>query len=196
MKRRELLKTSAMLFGAGVSASLSRAVLAGVQVSPGAASSKFDESRRAAVELLCDMIIPTTDTPGALQADVPDFVATIVFDWYTKAERDAFFVGLQALDAHCLAIEKVPFHEASDTCRVGALREQERLAKDYQPPPTSLGAPSDDATTPFFSEIKALVVLGYYTSEVGATQELVYTPIPGEFRGDVDFAEVGRQWTY
>ena len=196
MQRRELLKASALLLGAGVSASLSRAVLAGAEVSSGAASSKFAESQCLAVEILCDMIIPTTDTPGAVEAGVPDFVATIVFDWYTESEQSAFFDGLQALDGHCLAKEQVPFHEASESTRVAALREQEQIAGGYQPAPTPFGLPPDDPDAPFFSTVRALVVLGYYTSEVGATQELIFVPVPGEFKGDVDFAEVGRQWIY
>ncbi len=108
MRRRELLTISTVLLGAGVGERLTRAVLAGVEVSSGAASSKFAESQRLAVEILCDMIIPTTDTPGAVEAGVSDFVATIVFDWYTESERTAFFDGLQALDEHCLAKEHVP----------------------------------------------------------------------------------------
>ena len=196
MQRRELLKISTLLLGAGVSASLSRAVLAGVDVSPGAAFSNFAESQRLAVEILCDMIIPTTDTPGAVEAGVPDFVATIVFDWYTESERTAFFDGLRALDAYCLASEQVPFHEASETNRIAALREQEQIAGGYQPAPTPFGLPPDQPDAPFFSKVKALVVLGYYTSEVGATQELIYMPVPGEFKGNVEFAQVGRQWIY
>ncbi len=33
----------------------------------------------------------------------------------------------------------------------------------------------------FFRTLKELTVLGYYTSEVGATQELQYTPVPGRY---------------
>ncbi len=196
LRRRELLKISAALLGTGVSASLSRAVLAGADVVSGAASANFAEAERLAVELLCDMIIPTTDTPGALQAGVPDFIALIVFDWYTESEREAFFTGLQALDAHCLTGEQVAFHQASESTRGAALREQEQVGGGFKSPPNLFGGFWDGPELPFFKRIKELVVLGYYTSEVGATQELIYMPIPGEFKGDVDFAEVGRQWTY
>lgn len=142
------------------------------------------------------MIIPTTDTPGATEAGVPDFVASIVFDWYTAPEQIDFFDGLRALDQHCLASEQLPFHEASEANRVAALQAQAQIAGHYQPAPTPFGPPAEDPNAPFFSKIKALVVLGYYTSEVGATRELIYMPVPGEYKGDVDFAEVGRQWTY
>ena len=55
---------------------------------------------------------------------------------------------------------------------------------------------ADDQHAPFFNKIKELTVLGYYTSEVGATRELAYNPVPGKFDGDYDYAKVGRQWSY
>jgi len=38
-------------------------------------------------------------------------------------------------------------------------------------------------------------VLGYYTSEAGATTELAFNPVPGRYDGNVDFATLGKQWT-
>jgi hypothetical protein len=44
--------------------------------------------------------------------------------------------------------------------------------------------------------IKDLTVIGYFSSESGATQELRYNPVPGRFNGDVPFSEVGRRWSW
>ncbi len=54
--------------------------------------------------------------------------------------------------------------------------------------------PAEEPPPPFFSQLKELTVAGYYTSEVGATQELHWNPAPGEYRPDVPLAEVGRTW--
>ena len=53
-----------------------------------------------------------------------------------------------------------------------------------------------DARAPFFVMIKDLTVIGYFSSESGATQELRYNPVPGRFNGDVPFSEVGRRWSW
>lgn len=196
MHRRELLKLSALALGTGVSTSVARAVLAGAG-GAGTASAKFSDAQRVAVSLLSDMFIPATDTPGAVDAGVPDFIAAIVFDWYTGQEREAFLAGLRALDALCREGEGEPFHRASQSARHAALGEQERIAASYRPPPAPRFGPSvEDAGLPFFKRMKELVVLGYYTSEVGATRELIYLPVPGTYDGDFDFSRVGRQWTY
>jgi hypothetical protein len=45
----------------------------------------------------------------------------------------------------------------------------------------------------FFRTLKELVLVGYYTSEVGATQELAPNPL-GSWRADIPYAEVGHVW--
>ena len=47
---------------------------------------------------------------------------------------------------------------------------------------------------PFFRTMKELTLLGYYTSQPGATKELRYLQVPGRFEGCVPFANVGRTW--
>lgn len=47
---------------------------------------------------------------------------------------------------------------------------------------------------PFFRTMKELTVVGYYTSEVGATRELRHEPIPGRYEGCIPFSDVGRTW--
>src|SRR5688572_1745084 len=41
-----------------------------------------------------ELIIPTTDTGGALAAGVPDFVKVMLAAWFTAAERENFIAGL------------------------------------------------------------------------------------------------------
>ena len=55
---------------------------------------------------------------------------------------------------------------------------------------------TDDEPGPFFNRLRELVVYGYYTSEVGATEELAYRPVPGHYHGDFEFSEIGRQLAY
>ncbi len=198
MQRRDVLRLSLALLGSAASFSLARALQADTVVNPGMVATVFDPPGQAAIELLSEMIIPETDTPGAIAAGVPDFIAVIVSSWYTPTERKVFFSGLQQLDAYCLQQENQPFHLASEASRVAALTEQERIASEYQPPMQggSFYRQSSDEEAPFFKKIRELVVLGYYTSEVGCTEELAYRPAPGEYNGDYEFAKIGRQWSH
>jgi hypothetical protein len=42
--------------------------------------------------------------------------------------------------------------------------------------------------------MKELTLLGFFTSEPGATQVLQYNQVPGPFKGCVPLTEVGKQW--
>jgi len=199
MNRRELLQTCAMLLGGVASAAVSRAVMAAVPLNRGLSATVFDPDQRKTVELLSEMIIPATDTPGAMAAGVPDFIAQVVAEWYNEAERAVFFRGLKALDTYCLAAESKVFLAASEACRIAALSEQEQVLADYKSQHTESGghplAPRDDDALPFFGKLKELVVVGFYTSEVGAKEELEYHPMPGHYDGDVDYTQVGRRFS-
>src|SRR2546428_751816 len=50
------------------------------------------------------------------------------------------------------------------------------------------------APPPFFRTMKELTLVGYYTSEIGATRELRHAPVPGRFEGCVPLDRIGRAW--
>lgn len=50
------------------------------------------------------------------------------------------------------------------------------------------------ADRPFYRTMKELTVVGYYTSEVGATRELRHEAVPGRYEGCIPLAQVGRTW--
>lgn len=47
---------------------------------------------------------------------------------------------------------------------------------------------------PFFRTMKELTVVGYYTSEIGATVELRHEAFPGRYEGCIPFTDIGRTW--
>ncbi|HEX6924813.1 MAG TPA: gluconate 2-dehydrogenase subunit 3 family protein [Longimicrobiaceae bacterium] len=53
--------------------------------------------------------------------------------------------------------------------------------------------PEDVGRQSFFRTLKELVLVGYYTSEIGATQELRMNPL-GSWIADMPYSEVGRAW--
>lgn len=46
----------------------------------------------------------------------------------------------------------------------------------------------------FFRMLKELTLVGYYTSEVGASEELRFVQVPGRWEACIPFEEVGRTW--
>jgi hypothetical protein len=198
MNRREVVKIAAIFLGGSLSNSISSAVIANAGSNANAAiaaNAFFDTDASNMVAILSELIIPETDTPGAIEAAVPAFIELIVSDWYTEKERDIFLEGLTALEKYCKKTSGKGFSQCASEEQIAALKWAEKESKSFR----SKARPGDNTlseTAPFFLKLKELTVLGYYTSEVGAKQELIYNPMPMKYEGDLNFVDVGRQWSY
>jgi glucoside 3-dehydrogenase (cytochrome c) hitch-hiker subunit len=184
MKRRELIKALALTTGAALSGSLGRAALAGASATDGIEKASLTRDQLDTISILSEMIIPTTDTPGAIAAGVPDFIHVIHAKWYRDDERTLFSKGLASLDSAAVDRHATTFSRCTTQQRSTLLAEAEKQSSD---PGSIIGG--------FFSTMKELTVFGYYTSEIGSKQELVFNPVPMRYKGDYLFADVGRQWT-
>ncbi len=199
MDRREILKAAGVLLGVAISPSCSRALESGEDLNAPPAGGELSADVQRIIEVLADLIIPETDTPGAIAAGVPQFIQQIVMDWYTAAERSIFLDGLTALDATSQSNWSLPFVElepAQQAKLLVALEPERGPQAQGGNDLTAIFMPAGAAgEVAFYPKLKELTVLGYYTSEIGSTQELVYLPVPGRYDGDYELAEIGRQWT-
>ncbi len=193
INRRNLLKAFGITAGVTISPSCQRALESGVDLSAQPVNGSLSEEQLEVVAVLADLIIPETDTPGALAAGVPEFIHQIVIDWYTPVEQQIFLDGLGELDTIAEA------HWSASFARLDT-DQQSRVLSELEPPiegglagPAAIPAGAA-GEAPFFLKLKELTVLGYYTSEVAATTELDYQPVPGHYDGDARFEDVGRQW--
>ncbi len=149
-------------------------------------SAFFTAEQREAVAALSEAIIPETDTPGAVEAGVVEFIEMIVSEWMRPDERERFMRGLAHVDDHTEAQAGVRFAysgEATQTAILSGLEAEGRVLMDED----------EEAPAPFFHHLRSLVLSGYYTSEIGMKQELLWQEIPGRFDGCVDLTEVTRQ---
>ena len=196
MNRRELLAQLAVVTGSALASPFAQAALKGAALHAHPAASALSPRQRHMVEQLAELILPKTDTPGAIEAGVPAFIDQIVTAWYTPTERRIFLEGLTELNADCARSWGKPFTGCDPSQQSAALTRAEERSAFYRPQaPGKIRATPDEAS-PFFYKLKLLTVLGYYTSEIGAQQELSYNPVPGHYEGDIDFDKVGRQWSY
>lgn len=177
--------------GAALSASCQRALESGADLSAPPTNGRLSDAQLETVAVLAELIIPETDTPGAIAAGVPAFIHRIVVDWYTPAERQIFLDGLGELDTIARRHWSTAF-AGLDPAR------QARVLSEMEPPSEGAGTaampPGASGDLPFYLKLKELTVLGYYTSELAAGTELDYQPVPGHYDGDARFDEIGRQW--
>ena len=131
------------------------------------------------VKAAAERIIPRTETPGAADARVADFIDVMLADWYDSAETARFKAGLADLDARAKTSSGKGFAQSSAQQQTETL---EALDKEFQ-----TARSSGTANDQWFGMLKHLTVWGYYTSEVGIAQELRVKLIPGYYDGNAQY---------
>lgn len=173
--------------GGALSASTVAGVLGGCQAGPAAEAwtpQTLSAQQNDLVTTIAELIIPETDTPGARAARVNTFVDKMLTEWYKADERAHFLSGLADVDARAQDVIGKAFMEGTAEEQTAVLQamEQDAMEQDATPLP------------PFFHTMKELTLVGYYTSEIGATQELQWLAAPGRYDGCAPLEEVGRTW--
>lgn len=189
MQRREVLKRVTLLLGGSLSSACQQALQQLRADDRDAVPVAYNPQQREIAHRLADLIIPPTDTPGALQAGVGEFIDYVVSRWYHKGERARFLAGLDQLQRQA----RVQF--GSNFVELPASQQAQLLSDAAASQANESASAQAFGEGSFFTQIKELTVVGYYTSEIGSTQELNYLPMPGSYDGHYKFAQVGRQWS-
>lgn len=135
-----------------------------------------------------ETILPETKTPGAKAANVGGFMAIMVRDCYTADDQKIFKKGIGQLDEASNKKFKKSFLEADAKQRTELLTDLDKEAKEY----SKTKKPEDP--NHYFTMIKQLTLLGFFTSEVGATKALRYVPVPGKYVGDYPYKKGDKAW--
>ena len=142
----------------------------------------FSPHQGATATAVADTIIPATDTPGAQEAGVGPFMDFMVENTFATDERDRFLAGLDEVDSRSLRTSGTTFLEATEAQRIDVLAGMEAESE-------ALSSTEGNSPPHFFDTIKQLTLFGYYTSEIGMTEELGWRMIPGSFDGCVDLEQ-------
>lgn len=187
MDRRDAVKTVALLMGGALTASTLSVMLEGCahEMRSGKGTA-FTEDEKKMVSRMADIIIPRTDTPGAVDAGVPEFIVMMMQECYPDKDQAVFHKGLAAFDKECKTQYGKSFASLSP-------EEQEKAVSALDT--KVLSAKSKEAgDLAFYRRLKELMLLGFFTSEPGATQTLRYVQIPGRYDGDVPYHKGDKAW--
>ncbi|MGV3640787.1 MAG: gluconate 2-dehydrogenase subunit 3 family protein [Adhaeribacter sp.] len=206
MDRREAMLRVAALTGLTLSAPL----LSGLLVSCDSGSKTTEAQKkprevsgkhRTMVEEIAERIIPKTGTPGAKEAGVPAFVLTTLADCYPEKDQDTFFKGLDQLDADAKKAYNNSFLDLKAAEQTALLVQtektfQERKTKSRQEAEAAKksGAKYESPALEFFQIMKELTIVGYFSSEPGATQALAYVQVPGAYQACTDMKPGQKTW--
>lgn len=130
---------------------------------------------------IAETILPQTNTPGAKAAQVGRFMTVMVNDCYNEKEQAIFKEGMKKLNDLSSGKFNKEFIEITPAQRHELLVQVDKEQKDY------MKNKKDDQPVHYFRMMKELSLLGYFTSEPGATKAKRYMPVPGKYIGCVPY---------
>lgn len=173
INRREAIKRTAAIMGCTLSGSLISAVLSGcsnTQSNGDWSPSALTNNQLQTAADLAEVILPATETPGAKDANVERFIDHMVAEFYPPAERGLITESLEELTQ-------------SDFVNLN-FEDQTEFVSQFI---------SNEENRDFFLLFKQTTLMGFFTSEMGATQVLQYDPIPGGYWGCESLEELGSK---
>ncbi len=173
MNRREAIRHAGFMAGAAALwASLPGRTWAALALPAG-----WSEAEEALLTLIGDTVIPSTaESPGAGAVGIGRFIIVQATQCYAGDAGGTLRRGLKEIQAASQQEFSQDFAALSET-------QREKVLVGYE---TRAAAP--------WRMIKELTLLGYFTSEPGATQALRYLPVPGGYRGSVKLGKDERSW--
>ena len=196
MNRRNALRNTGLLLGVTVSSATMSVLFKSCQEQQRLEWKPqfFNSEQASTVSAITEIILPRTDTPGALDLKVDMFVDLMCkkalsqedqqhildgYDRFVKTTQDMFEKDFTSLNEKNQAqvVDKV----ASETNKFNLSIWGSTIGT--QPP------------IDFLRRIKQFSLLGYYSSDEIGKNVLNYDPIPGEFNGCIPVDVVGNAWT-
>jgi hypothetical protein len=151
--------------------------------------------QRATIVEMAEMIIPTTETPGARSAGIDEFADIILTEWSSDAEKSAWIDGLAAVDAQAQAEFGKTFLAASAAERLQLMTRWDAELTAARAARTAWRRDSGAPQPPnhrnlFFHQFRSFTVSGYYSSQPGYTKERKASIIPGIYKPCMPVAEL------
>ena len=169
MNRREAIKRTALLLGVAVSPSGITSALAQIARDPSAKPKHLSAGRFATASAVAEAIIPRTDTPGAIDAGVPQYIDHSYGEFLKPTEKKTLEQGLDALDATAQSSHRKAFAQLSADQKEAILKE--------------IGTTKKHPQRDFLRKVRELTLLAFFTSEVVAKNEsiAIWDPVPVTF---------------
>jgi gluconate 2-dehydrogenase gamma chain len=142
----------------------------------------FSVTEMAFLSALAQTIMPQTETAGAVEAGVPDVLQDLASVWGDAAYRRYWREGIADIGATFKASSGQDFAALSPTLRTNTLKPFDADVYDGK------------INNQFYRDAKSTILQAYYKSEPGASEELAYEPIPGEWIGCVPLSEFPKTW--
>ncbi|MGF1559023.1 MAG: gluconate 2-dehydrogenase subunit 3 family protein [Flavobacteriaceae bacterium] len=152
-----------------------------------------DEEART-ISTLVDMIIPSTDTPGALDVKTDIFIDKVIAKTYDHDGQQNMRSQIAEFNRNCKDNYGDVFINLNEEKRVEVLKASEKSSGKFSPGVWGTAVGDQEPIT-FYRSMKSMAIWAYTTSEEIGKKVLNYDPIPGTYEPCKPVSEVGNRWS-
>ncbi len=154
----------------------------------------FSLKQAETVSAMTEVLLPKTDTPGALDLNVDVFVDLMCKKYLSESDQQHVMQGCEAFMQNCKGTYGKDFPKLSEEQKAEAIRQAGESANTFNP--AVWGSPlGEQEPLDFYRRVKQFTLIGYFTSEEIGKNVLNYDPIPGEYNPCMPVEDVGNAWT-
>jgi len=196
MDRRKALKKTGLFAGATLLAPSMLSILEScksenrLEWTP----SFFTQEEAQTIAKMIDMILPRTDTPGALDVKSDIFIDKVIAETYDEDEQEHMRKEIAVFNAHCKENYRKIFINLPEEDRIKILTEAEKTSGKFGKGVWGTGVGPQEEIG-FYRGIKSMAIWAYFTSEEIGKNVLSYDPIPGVYEPCKPLSEVGNKWS-
>ena len=171
MQRREAIKKTAAMMGMTI---LGADIFLTGCSEPVKQQGLFSIDEIALMDEIGETILPDSDrSPGAKAAHIGEFMKSYINDCYGENEQKIFMAGLEQIQNDSQKLYHEDFINISKKKRFDLLSGYDERNR----------ASNNSNKIHFFTMMKQVTILGYFSSEVGATKAMRYNIGPGHYNG-------------
>ncbi|HEX5169546.1 MAG TPA: gluconate 2-dehydrogenase subunit 3 family protein [Cyclobacteriaceae bacterium] len=187
MNRREALSAVSFLLGGTIIGA--EAFLSGCSKPSTKSGAFLNGDQISFLDEVGEVIIPeTASSGGARAAKIGEFMDIMLQDCYNEDEKKIFLDGLEKMDALCRQEFDKPFTSLQDEDKNSLLLKLEEESRKYNE-----GKKPGD-TPHYYTMIKQLTIMGYFSSEIGITQALRHVAVPGRYDACIPIQKGEKAW--
>ena len=154
----------------------------------------FTEDEAKTISKLADMILPRTETPGALDVKVDLFIDKVIAKTYDEKGQENMRSEISTFNTDCETNFGDVFLNLNEKGKIEVLKVAETTSGKFNPGVwgTTIGSQEPIG---FYRAFKSMVIWAYFTSEKIGEKVLSYDPIPGDYDGCKPLSEIGNRWS-
>ncbi len=196
MNRRKAIQKTATIAGASALTPTLLSLLQSCQQQPQMnwAPEILNINQARLVTSLVDTLLPKTETPGAIELSVDQFIDLVIANIYDEAGQEKILSEIDAFNARCKEEMGEFFADLSNQERDQVLRKEEKHNPKFNGRIWG-GVVGDQKPVGVYRTLKSLALWGYFSSEAIGENVLSYDPIPGAYLGCIPLEDVGNTWS-